>query len=98
MSILMDSCNVMRGSKSGVEKRIRDGVVPHLLEIDVDSCHYAHNACKQFCKQFNSEVQQVLRDIITDFKWSADLCEILEEMCLLLKVKYTMPEKYVATR
>ena len=43
MSILMDSCNVMRGSKCGVEKRIRDGGAPHLLDIDGDSCHPAHN-------------------------------------------------------
>ena len=43
MSILMNSCNVMRGSKSGVEKRIRDGGAPHLLDIDGDSCHHAHN-------------------------------------------------------
>ena len=43
MSILMDSCNVIRGSKSGVEKRIRNGGAPHLLDIDGDSCHHAHN-------------------------------------------------------
>ena len=43
MSIPMDSCNVIRGSKSGVEKRIRDGGAPHLLDIDGDSCHHAHN-------------------------------------------------------
>ena len=69
-----------------------------MLDIDGDSCHHAHNACKQFYKQFNNEVEQLLRYIFTDFKWSADLREILEEMCLLLKVKYTMPENYVATR
>ena len=40
MSILMDSCNVMRGSKSGVELKIRNNKANHLLDIDGDSCHY----------------------------------------------------------
>ena len=34
MSILMDSCNVMRGSKSGLETRIRNEKAPHLLDIN----------------------------------------------------------------
>ena len=33
MSPLMDSCDVMHGSKNGVEKRLRDKA-PHLLDID----------------------------------------------------------------
>lgn len=36
MSILMDSCNVMRGSKTGLETRIRREKAPHLLDIDGD--------------------------------------------------------------
>ena len=34
MSILMDSCSVMRGSKSGFELRMRNEKAPHLLDID----------------------------------------------------------------
>lgn len=43
MSVLMNSCSVMRGSKSGLEARIREKA-PHLLDIDGDSCHHVHNA------------------------------------------------------
>lgn len=32
----MDSCNVMRGSKTGLETRIRREKAPHLLDIDGD--------------------------------------------------------------
>ena len=45
MSVLMDSCNVMRGSKSGVEVRLR-AKAPHMLNIDGVTCHHAHNAAK----------------------------------------------------
>ena len=34
ISVLMDSCSTMRGKKSGVETRIRETKVPHLLGID----------------------------------------------------------------
>ena len=34
MSILMDSCAVMRGSKNGVETSVRRTLAPHLLDID----------------------------------------------------------------
>lgn len=42
MSILMESCNVIRGSKTGLETRIRTEKAPHLLDIDGDVCHRVH--------------------------------------------------------
>ena len=36
VSLLMDSCAVMRGNKTGLEKRIRDNKAPHLVDIDGD--------------------------------------------------------------
>ena len=33
---LMDSCNVMRGSKNGLEKKLRETACPNLLDIDDD--------------------------------------------------------------
>ena len=44
ISILIDSANVMHGSKSGLEVHIRNELANHLLDIDGDSCHHAHNA------------------------------------------------------
>ncbi|KAF8766407.1 Ankyrin repeat and SOCS box protein 3 like protein [Argiope bruennichi] len=35
ISVLMDSCNTMRGKKKGVETRLRSNKAPHLLDIDV---------------------------------------------------------------
>lgn len=98
VSLMMDSCNVMRGSKSGVETRIRENKAPHLLDVDGDSCHHIHNATKQFCKPFDGLVEGLLFDLHTDFKWSADLKETLEEMCMLIGVPYTMPQRYVPHR
>lgn len=95
ISVLMDSCNVMRGVKSGVEVRIRE-VAPHLIDIDGDTCHHAHNAAKTFCKTFT--VHLLFINIFNDFKWSADFREILQELCLIFGVKFTMPERYVPTR
>ena len=82
-----DSCHHAHNAYKQFYKQFNNEV-SHLLDIDGDSCHHAHNAYKQFYKQFNNEVEQLLRYIFTDFKSSADLREILEEMCLLLKVKY----------
>ena len=77
ISILMDSCNVMRGSKSGLETRIRNEKAPHLLDI-------------------NWFLEQLLSDLFTMTKWSPDLREFLQEMCNMLNVKYTMPQRYVS--
>lgn len=34
IGLLLDSCNVMRGSKQGAETRVRNEKAPHLLDID----------------------------------------------------------------
>lgn len=88
MSILMDSCKVMRGTKSGLETRIREQKAPHLLDIDGDSCHHVHNACKKFCLPFENWLEKLLRDIFNDLKWSADIKEFLSEVCSILSIKY----------
>ena len=98
MSILMDSCNVMRGSKSGLETRIRNEKAPHLLDVDGDICHHIHNASKAFCKQFDYVVESLFTDLFNDFKWSADLRESMEEVCLMLGIKFTMPQRYISHR
>eukprot|EP00745_Piridium_sociabile_P030649 TRINITY_DN50875_c0_g1_i4.p1 TRINITY_DN50875_c0_g1~~TRINITY_DN50875_c0_g1_i4.p1 ORF type:complete len:932 (+),score=185.05 TRINITY_DN50875_c0_g1_i4:61-2856(+) len=97
VSVLMDSCNVMRGSKAGVEVKIRDKA-PHLLDIDGDSCHHAHNAAKKFCAEFDGKVERLLTDVHTDFKWCADHKEILADLCRILGVHSTAPKRYVPHR
>ncbi|GBO26396.1 DNA helicase INO80 [Araneus ventricosus] len=97
MSVLLDSCHVMRGKKSGLESRLREKC-PHLLDIDGDSCHHAHNAAKLFCKPFGLHLESLFTDIHNDFKWSPDLRAALMEICEVLNIKYTMPQNYISFR
>ncbi|GBN25381.1 hypothetical protein AVEN_143893-1, partial [Araneus ventricosus] len=97
MSILMDSCNVMRGSKSGLEARIREKTT-HLLDIDGDSCHHIHNSAKKLCKPFKGHVEKYLTDVFNDFKWSPDQKECCSEICLILGIKFTAIENMVPFR
>ena len=98
VSILMDSCAVMRGSKNGLEKLIKDNKAPHLLDIDGDICHHVHNACKKFCAPFEHWVEGLFADLHNDMKWSADMKESFSEVCELLNLKFTMPERFVSHR
>lgn len=98
VSILMDSCAVMRGSKTGLEKRIRDERAPHLLNIDGDICHHVHNATKKFCSPFGNWLEAFFSDLHTDFKWSTESRDYLAEMCELLGLKFTMPERFISHR
>ncbi|KAI0224220.1 hypothetical protein LSAT2_024763, partial [Lamellibrachia satsuma] len=94
----IDSCNVVRGSKSGVETSIRISKAPQLLDVDGDSCHHMHNACKQFCKPFENWTEHLQSDIHNDVKWSPHLRQYLEEICSILGIKFTMPERFLNHR
>ena len=88
----------MRGSKGGLETLIRQRKSPNLLDIDGDTCHHAQNASKQFCKAFDGHVENILADIHTDFKWSAEQLDLLGDLCEILGIKPTKPERYVPHR
>ncbi|KAK6189782.1 hypothetical protein SNE40_001776 [Patella caerulea] len=85
----------MRGSKSGVEVKIREKAV-QLLDIDGDSCHHIHNSCKKFCAPFENWLEGLLCDLHNDFKWSSDLRDWLSDLCDILHVKFTMAQRYVS--
>ena len=58
MSIMMGSCNVMRGSKTGLETRIGD--------IDGDAAHHVHNSAKHLvCHLTNTLKIFVMTHILT---------------------------------
>lgn len=63
ISVLFDSCSVMRGSISGVETRLREEKAPHLLNIDGDSCHHMNNVAKRFCAPFERHLENLFADI-----------------------------------
>ena len=71
VSILMDSCAVMRGSKTGLESRVKT-YCPGLLDVDGDSCHHIHNAAKKFAEAFDRYLEQLFTDLQTDHQWSPD--------------------------
>ncbi|KAK9976852.1 hypothetical protein ABG768_018673 [Culter alburnus] len=98
ISILMDSCAVMRGSKNGLEKLIRDRHAPQMLDIDGDSCHHIHNASKKFCSPFEHWVEGLLSDLHTDHRWSADMRDGLREISIILGIHASRPERYIPHR
>lgn len=98
MSILMDSCRVMRGSKNGVEIKLKKERAPHLLDIDGDICHHVHNAAQRFCKPFERWLEALFTTIHMDFYWSAELRDNLMRICELCNIKYTNPGQFINHR
>ena len=70
LASLMHSCNVKRGGKKNLEKKLRKTVCPNLLEINGDSCHHIHNSCKVFTEMFGKHLETLFQSIYNDFKWS----------------------------
>lgn len=98
ISILMDSCAIMRGSKNGLEKLIRDRRASQMLDIEGDSCHHIHNASKKFCSPFEHWVEGLLSDLHTDHRWSADMRDGLREISIILGIHASRPERYIPHR
>ena len=91
ISIMIDSCNVLRGSKSGFEKQICDTVGPHLLDIDGDSAHNTHDS-----SSFASHSGNFWKVFVMIF--ILNLSGHHRDICLILGVTYTISEKYVPHR
>lgn len=99
MSLLIDSCNVMRGHKSGVETRIRDKEAPHLVNIDGESCHHNYAQCFQrLCVPFDNYLENMFNGILKDLKYSQDLVDVMKEMLQILDVCYIMLERFLSRR
>ncbi|XP_034548453.1 uncharacterized protein LOC117819281 [Notolabrus celidotus] len=92
VSMLMDSCSVMRGSKTGLETRIHQ-YCPTLLDIDGDSCHHIHNAAKKFAEPFDHYLEQLFSDLQVDHQWCPDQVMHLKEVCLMLDVPASSPQR-----
>ena len=92
------TCNVVWGKKSGVETRIRSEKAPHLLDIDGDSCHHIHNACKKFCSPIDKYLEGLFTDIQNDFKWCSDQKDLFSKICEQLAITYTTPERFLEHR
>ena len=88
MVVLMDSCSVIRGCENDFEIKLRESVASALIDMNGDSCHHIHNACKKFTKIFDKYLEQLYQDIYNELKWSEDIRVILEDICECLSVTY----------
>lgn len=84
VSLLIDSCAVMRGSKTGLETRVHQHC-PNLLDVDGDSCHHIHNAAKKFSEGFDGYLERLFSDLQVDHQWSPDQ---VNKMQTLLRLQY----------
>ena len=94
---VMDSCVATRGCKTGLHKKLRDGPVPHLSDIDGDLCHHIHNIVQKSLSNFDNYLEKLFRDLYWDFDLSPDLLEQLELLCYHIGVTFCKPPNYVAT-
>ena len=84
-SILMDSCAVMRGSKSCLETRIRNDKASHLLGVNGDVCHHTHNYPNKISAPFDNFIEALEAPT-----WPTSLHEV--------SMKFTMPERFLSHR
>ena len=97
LSVLLDSCNTMRGVKSGVEVLIREKC-PHLLDIDGESCHHAHGVSKAICQPFGFWLERLYMDLHLDFKYCTEYKDAMCEICMLAGVNFTVPSRFINQR
>ena len=97
VSSLFDSCNTMRGVKNGVETLLRKEI-PHLNDVDGDTCHHIHNACKKFTAPFDKWLENLFSDLYNDAKWASDMRSFLSEICEFMSIPFSSPEMYTPQR
>ncbi|XP_076354683.1 uncharacterized protein LOC143249156 [Tachypleus tridentatus] len=95
---MMDSCNVMRGTKSGVEAWIRKEKNINLLDVDGDSCHPIYNAAKVFANPFQKWLEGLSTDLFEYHRWARDQLMNLKEVCEFLGIPFTTPPRFVSHR
>ena len=76
VSMLKDSCSVMRGIKMGLETRIRQNHCPSLLDVDSNSCHHIHNAAKVLAAPYSNHLEKLFSNLHTDHQWATDQVRI----------------------
>lgn len=98
LAMLSDSASAMRGEIDGLEVKLRSTVAPHLLDVDGESCHHMHNIVKKFVSHFEHFLENLFRDISTEFKFSADNLSYLKEFAFHLGIKFRKPDNFIMAR
>ena len=97
LTVLMDSCAIMHGSKSGVFQRLR-GACPNLLDVNSDACRHANNMAKMFTKQLQGNIESLFYDIHSHFKYCVGQKEKYRQLCLILNLPMILPKGHCTTR
>lgn len=71
VGVMTDSCNAMRGAKSGLVVRLQEQL-PNIVDLGGCTLHHIHNAAKYACDAANLgvKVETLVRNIYCHFKFS----------------------------
>jgi hypothetical protein len=86
IACLMDNCSVMRGTRSGVETRIRSERNKYLLDISGDTVHMVNNAAKKLFSTFENFTENFCSDVYYDIEQSPKAKELLAEIQNLMNL------------
>ena len=98
IAMLADSASTMRGSVSGLETKLQTTVAPHLIDINGESCQHMHNIVKKLTSCFNYFLKNLFRDVSTEFKFSPDCLDLLQQCTFHLGMKFRKPVNYISCR
>ena len=98
IALLADSANLMRGKIYGVETLIRTRDASHILDFHGESCHHMHNAVKKVTSFLDYYLENLFRDISSEFKYCADSLFLLEEVTFHMDKKFRKPITYNVCR
>jgi hypothetical protein len=73
LAVMSDSCNAMRGAKSGTVVRLKTGGFPNLIDLGGCSLHHIANVAKHACAaaDLGAICEEVVKDIYCHFKYSS---------------------------
>lgn len=74
-------------------KRLRKDFAPQLLDIDGDSCHHVHNACKTTAAPFENWIENLCNNLHNDFTWPSKHKEQLRNICEIHGISLTAPPR-----
>ena len=92
--MLADSAGTIHVSISQQKTKLQTTVAPHLIDIYGESCHHIHNVVKKLTLCFKYFLENLFRDVSTEFKFSADCLDLLQQLTFHLGMEFTKPVKH----
>ena len=97
LAVMSDSCNAMRGAKSGTVVRLKNGGFPNLIELGGCSLHHVANVAKHACATADLGVasEELVKDIYFHFKFSfveqGQFDSLVSEFTAIKKLAFLRP-------